>query len=365
MSKVSFNNSQSPFFRILKGKVNDYFSENHLSRTGGRKLVMKSTLIILSAISLYTVLVFFTPSAPLAILLCALLGINFAVIGFNIMHEGGHGSFSRYKWLNDISAYSLNLLGGNIHFWKQKHNIDHHTYTNIEGMDHDIDVKFMRMHKEQPRQWFHQFQHYYWVLLYGISYMAWVLFQDFEKYFSRKMEKTGKRKKLNKKEHFIFWITKSAYIIFYLILPIVMVGWLETLIGFLILGVVCGFSISIVFQLAHVVEGTQFPEPDISTNKIQKEWAVHQLSTTSNFATKSKLVSWFLGGLNFQVEHHLFPGISHIHYPQINKLVEQTCADFEIPYAAQPTLWGGVRSHYRHLRAMGRAPQLAPASGAA
>ncbi|HLW19943.1 MAG TPA: acyl-CoA desaturase [Cyclobacteriaceae bacterium] len=353
MSKVSFNNSQSPFFRILKGKVNDYFSENHLSRTGGRKLVMKSTLIILSAISLYTVLVFFTPSAPLAILLCALLGINFAVIGFNIMHEGGHGSFSRYKWLNDVSAYSLNLLGGNIHFWKQKHNIDHHTYTNIEGMDHDIDVKFMRMHEEQPRYGYHRFQHYYWVLLYGISYMAWVLYQDFEKYFSRKMEKTGRRKKLDVKEHVIFWLTKVGYVFLYFVMPILFVGWLPTLVGFVVLSIACGFSISIVFQLAHVVEGTQFPEADSETNKMEKEWAVHQLATTANFATKSKIAYWFLGGLNFQVEHHLFPSISHVHYPQINKLVKETCHEFNVAYLEHKTMGRAFLSHILHIKKLG------------
>ncbi|MEX2595051.1 MAG: acyl-CoA desaturase [Anditalea sp.] len=355
MSKVSFNNTSSPFFRSLKGKVNNYFRENQVSRTGGSKLFFKSLLIALSAVAIYVVLVFFTPSTAVAIVLCCLLGINLAAIGFNIMHEGGHGSFSKYKWLNDISAYSLNLLGGTIHFWKQKHNIDHHTYTNIKGMDHDIDVKFMRLHEEQPRLWYHQFQHFYWVLLYGISYMAWVLYQDFEKYFSRKMERDGKRKKLNRKEHLIFWITKAGYLFIYLILPIIMVGWVETFIGFIVVSVVCGFSISIVFQLAHVVEGTQFPAPDANTNKIQKEWAVHQLCTTANFATKSKIISWFLGGLNFQVEHHLFPGISHIHYPHINKLVKETCQEFNIAYLEHQTIGKAFISHLLHIRKLGNA----------
>lgn len=353
MVKISFNNTKSPFFKTLKVKVNNYFKDNKLSRTGGTKLFLKGAFIILFALLTYVILVFFTPSAPLAILLCALLGFNFAVIGFNIMHEGGHGSFSRYKWLNDISAYSLNLLGGNIHFWKQKHNIDHHTYTNIEGMDHDIDVKFMRMHKEQPKYGYHQFQHYYWVLLYGISYMAWVLYQDFEKYFSKKMEQSGRKDKLSRKEHLIFWLTKIGYFCFYFVIPIIMVGWLETIIGFLILGIVCGFSISIVFQLAHVVEGTNFPEPDAHTNRIPKEWAIHQLGTTANFATRSKIVSWFLGGLNFQVEHHLFPGISHIHYPQINKLVKETCQEFNVAYLEHRTMRKAFVSHLLHLKKLG------------
>ncbi len=353
MSKISFNNTSSPFFKSLKAKVNTYFAENNLPRTGGAKLFYKSLFIALSAIAIYIVLVFFTPPVPVAIILCCLFGNNLAIIGFNIMHEGGHGSFSKHKWLNDVSAYSLNVLGGSIHFWKQKHNIDHHTYTNIEGMDHDIDVKFMRMHEEQPKYWYHRFQHVYWVLLYGISYMAWILYQDFEKYFSGKMGKAGQKKKMARKEHLIFWLTKTTYLFVYLILPIIMVGWLQTLIGFTIVSVVCGFSISTVFQLAHVVEGTQFPAPELTTNKIEKEWAVHQVSTTANFATKSKITSWFLGGLNFQVEHHLFPGISHVHYPQINKLVKETCKEFNIAYLEHRTVINAFFSHIVHIKRMG------------
>ena len=355
MSKLSFNNANSPFFKSLKSKVNIYFKENKLSRTGGSPLFFKGLLISLSAVIMYVILVFFTPPVWVSLILCGLLGVNFAMIGFNIMHEGGHGSFSRYKWLNAVSAYSLNILGGNIHFWKQKHNIDHHTFTNIKGMDHDIDVKFMRMHAEQPRRKYHRFQHYYWVLLYGISYMAWVLYQDFEKYFSRKMERSGRRKKLEGKEHLIFWLTKSGYVFLYLVLPIIMVGWVETAVGFTVLSVTCGFTISIVFQLAHVVEGTQFPEPDVDTCKIEKEWAVHQLNTTANFATQSKLAYWLLGGLNFQVEHHLFPGISHVHYPQINKLVKETCQEFNVAYLEHKTLGKAFLSHLLLIKKLGRA----------
>ena len=353
MSKVSFNNSGSLFFKSLKEKVNGYFIQNHLRKTGGLKLLLKSALLILSAGSIYITLVFFTPGMPWSLLLCGLFGWNLAFIGFNIMHEGGHGSFSRYKWLNEISAYSLNILGGTIYFWKQKHNIDHHTYTNIEGMDHDIDIKFMRTHEAQPKRWYHKFQQVYWVLLYGISYMVWVLYQDFEKYFS--ILKNSNVKKLDTKEHLVFWFTKLFYVSVYLILPIVMVGWSSALIGFGIAGIVCGFSISVVFQLAHVVEGTQFLIADKEDNKIQKEWAVHQINTTADFATKSKITSWFLGGLNFQVEHHLFPGISHIHYPQINKLVKETCKEFNITYLEHRTMLKAFFSHIQHIKKMGNA----------
>ncbi len=354
MAKITFNNSSSPFFQSLKAKVNDYFAETKLSRTGGKRLFFKSLFIAGCALAIYTILVFFTPSTLAALGLCCLFGCNMAIIGFNIMHEGGHGSFSKYKWMNALSAYSLNMLGGTIHFWKQKHNIDHHTYTNIEGMDHDIAVQFMRIHEEQPKRGYHRFQHWYWVILYGMSYMAWILYEDFVKYFSGKMGKAGEAKKLGFREHAIFWSTKAGYLTVYLVLPIILVGWMEAIIGFVVTCMVCGLCISIVFQLAHVVGETQFPEPEAQSNKIQKEWAVHQVSTTSNFATKSRLVSWLLGGLNFQVEHHLFPGISHIHYPQINKLVKETCKEFSVTYLEHRTMALAFASHWVHIRKLGQ-----------
>ncbi|WP_256012285.1 fatty acid desaturase family protein [Desertivirga xinjiangensis] len=353
MSRVSFNNNPNPFHTSLKEKVDNYFRETKLKSSGGNQLVIKGFLIVFTTFFCFTTLVFFTPGVLISIILCCILGLTLAAIGFNIMHEGGHGSFSERKWLNSISAYSLNIMGGTIHFWKQKHNINHHTYTNIEGMDHDINIKYMRMHEEQPRFWYHRFQHVYWVVLYGISYMAWILIQDFQKYFSGKMGIHDTAKKLNTREHFIFWFTKLCYICIYLVLPIVMVGVIKTLIGFMIVGFSCGYCISIVFQLAHVVEGTNFPEPDEETNKIEQEWAVHQIRTTANFATNCKMTSWFLGGLNFQVEHHLFPRISHVHYPHINKLVKQTCSEFNVPYTEFPTVLKAFGSHLSHIRKLG------------
>ena len=353
MSKISFNNKSNPFFTSLKSKVDNYFTQNKICSTGCSQLFLKGVFIILLTISMFVTLVFFTPHPVIAVLCCAVLGLCFAAIGFNIMHEGGHGSFSKYKWVNSLSGYSLNIMGGTIHFWKQKHNINHHTYTNIEGFDHDINIKFMRMHEEQPREKYHKFQHLYWVFLYGISYMAWILIQDFQKYFSGKMGIHDSVKKWTPKEHLVFWTTKVFYIGIYLVLPIIMVGVLKTVIGFIITGFVCGYSISIVFQLAHVVEGTHFPDAAESKHRIEQEWAIHQILSTANFATKSRVTSWFLGGLNFQVEHHLFPRISHIHYPKINEFVKETCTEFNVKYIEFSTVAEAFNSHLTHLKKLG------------
>lgn len=354
MQRVSFNNKNSAFFNALKEKVDTYFQSNNIRQTGNFKLYLKTVLLSLAALAFYIVLVFFTPPVWLSIIFCALLGLTLAGIGFNVMHDGAHGSFSRKTWVNELMGYSLNVMGGNVYLWKHKHNVNHHSFTNIEGMDDDIDIKpWIRVHSEQKGYWYHRFQHVYWIVLYGITYLLWVYVQDFRKYFTGKIGETT-FKKMSIKEHIIFWISKILYIGAFIVLPIFTVGWLQMLIGYLIVSFVCGFVIAVVFQLAHIVEDAAFATPDSPVYKIDNEWAVHQVQTTANFATKSKIVSWFTGGLNFQVEHHLFPRISHIHYPKINQFVRETCEQFGIDYMEYPTVLAAVRSHVVHLKQVGR-----------
>ncbi|MDB5273212.1 MAG: acyl-CoA desaturase [Chitinophagaceae bacterium] len=356
MQKISFNNQNNLFFQRLKEKVDLYFKTKNTIATGNTTLYVKSIFQICTAAGLYISLVFLHPDTFLSIIFCAALGANLAFIGFNIMHEGGHQSFSKVKWINKASAYSLNVLGGSALFWKTKHNINHHTYTNIEGMDDDINVQpYMRIHATQRRYWIHRFQHIYWILLYGITYFSWIFIDDFVKYFSGKIVSNSDKQKWEVKEHFVFWFTKMGYISLYIILPIYFAGLVNTLIGFGIMTFVCGLTIAVVFQMAHVVEDTAFPKPDTQTNKINQEWAIHQVETTANFGTNNKILSWLLGGLNFQVEHHLFPRISHVHYPAINKLVKETCKEFNVSYLEFSSLGSAFWSHLKHIRKMGMA----------
>ncbi len=204
MPKITFNNQSSPFFKALKEKVDTYFSQAQVNRTGNSTLLLKAALLMASAIFSYVVLVFFTPPLFMAALLCMGLGLNLACIGFSIMHEGGHQSFSGYSWLNHLAAYSLNLLGGSAYFWKIKHNINHHTYTNLESMDTDLDVKpFMRLHPDQPHHRMHRFQPIYAPLLYSVSYIAWVFYNDFKRY-SGPIAPGAEAHRLALRQHLIF-----------------------------------------------------------------------------------------------------------------------------------------------------------------
>lgn len=361
MTKIKFDNKNPEFFNVLKSRVEEYFETKNIKPTGNYKLYSKTAILMAVLASCYITLVFFTPESNLiCILICMILGIDLAAIGFNVMHDGAHGSYSTKKWVNEAMSYSLNIMGGSSYLWKQKHNINHHSYTNIEGMDDDIDIKpFIRVHADQDGKWFHRFQHIYGLLLYGLTYIFWVFFNDFKKYFASRISDYTPLRKMDTKEHVIFWVTKVGYVGLFLVLPIFFAGLVTTLIGYAISVFVCGLVIAIVFQLAHIIEDMDFVDTNGTSMKIETEWAIHQINTTANFATKSKSMTWFMGGLNFQIEHHLFPRISHVHYPQIHKIVKQACAEFDINYKEFPTFLSAVRSHLMHLKAMGTAKAIA------
>ncbi len=305
-------------------------------------------------LAIYFHLVFLTPVWWLALMECLVLAGLTAAIGFNVMHDGMHGSFSRRKWVNNIAGLSLNFLGANNFLWKTKHNIIHHTYTNIQGVDDDIEARpLLRLCETQKYYRIHRFQHWYFWAAYSLLYLWWVFFTDYKKYFLRRIGPTP-IKKIPLIEHFSFWGFKVLHLGIFVALPIIFVGAIPWLIGFLIYALFSGFILSIVFQLAHTVEHTEFPKAVVETNRMEDEWALHQLKTTANFATRNRFITWWVGGLNFQIEHHLFPRISHVHYPAISRIIKKTCHDFGLPYIEYPKMRLAVASHVSHLRNLSR-----------
>lgn len=354
MASPKFSHPTQSFHGELKRRINEYFSQAGKKPTGNFSLYAKAIILVVSFVSVYTHLVFYTPATWLAITECIVLGGLTAAIGFNIMHDGMHGSFSRYKWINEMAGLSLNFLGANNFMWRTKHNIIHHTYTNVEGIDDDIEAKpLLRLCETQKYYKIHRFQHLYFWLAYSLLYIWWVFFTDYKKYFTGKIGPTPLRK-MTIAQHISFWGFKLLHAFIFMAVPIYMVGFSTWIIGFLIYGMFAGFVLSIVFQLAHTVEHTHFVQASAQQGKIEDEWAIHQLKTTANFATRNKLISWWVGGLNFQVEHHLFPKISHVHYPAISKIIKKACQDFGINYIEYPKMRLAVASHVLHLKNMSR-----------
>lgn len=353
MSLPKFSAVSGSFHAELKKRIQDYFAATGNAPTGNYKLFIKGSILFTAFVLLYVHLVFFTPVRWVALAECVTLGGVIAAIGFNVMHDGAHGSFSKYRWVNHLAAFSLNILGGNSFMWNMKHNIIHHAYTNIDGVDDDIDIQpWMRMSIDQKKHPMHKYQHLYFWFLYSMLYILWVFVLDYQKYFKRRIGPMP-LKKMTMTDHFVFWSFKFVHYFLFIALPIYLTGFLPWLTGFLITTLVAGFVISIVFQLAHTVEHTEFPTAG-NNSRMPDEWAVHQIKTTANFATKNKLVSWLIGGLNFQIEHHLFPKISHIHYPAISQIIRQACQEYGIQYIEYRRMRHAVVSHVSFLKRMGQ-----------
>jgi linoleoyl-CoA desaturase len=354
MPKVTFNNKKNLFFQSVKTSVDAYFKSNQLKKTGNWKLYLKTWVLIPAAIGIYVYILSGNYSWPAGILLAGLFGFTLVCIAFNVMHDACHGSYSGKKWVNEFMGLSMNALGSSAFIWKIKHNIIHHTYTNIDGVDSDIaHSPLLRQCTTQKWVPAHRFQFLYMFPLYAISTLTWVFGTDFHKYFSKRVHTTAINR-IDAKEHILFWSSKLLYVFFYVVVPVYFLGWQPWLIGFLIVHLVMGFVLSVVFQLAHVVEKTFFEEAAEERKVIESEWAVHEVKTTANFAAQNKVISWLVGGLNFQIEHHLFPQISHIHYPAISKIVREQCAQFGLPYNSYPTMSEAIYSHIRLMKSLGK-----------
>ena len=350
MTLPKFSGTSQSFHSELKKRISDYFNQAGKAPTGNFQLYFKAIFLTLAFITVYIHLVFYTPATWLALTECVVLGGLTAAIGFNVMHDGLHGSFSKHKWINNLAGLSLNFLGANNFMWKTKHNIIHHTYTNIEGIDDDIEAKpLLRLCETQKYYKIHRFQHWYFWAAYSLLYIWWVFFTDYKKYFTKRVGSVP-LKPMSVGDHISFWGFKLLHAFLFVVLPINIVGFTPWLIGFLVYGMFTGIVLSIVFQLAHTVEDTTFPHANIATHKMEDEWAIHQLKTTANFATGNKLISWLVGGLNFQVEHHLFPSVSHVHYPAISKIIKKACEDFGVTYIEYPKMRIALASHVSHLK---------------
>ena len=348
------------FFRTLNSRVNSYFKDNNIQKTGNWKLHLKAVILFTIFLTPYFLILTLQMPFWVMLLLSVVIGIGMAGIGMNVMHDGNHGSYSNKSWVNKFMGGTIYVLAGNVYNWQVQHNVLHHTYTNIHGHDEDLDAgRIIRFTQEAEWHRFHKFQHYYSVFLYGLLTFNWALTTDFKQmrsYLKRKLS-YGEAKSPK-----ILWttliITKMIYVSIWIVLPIVIgITWWKVLLGFFVMHYTAGLILSIVFQLAHVVDETTNPVPN-DEGEIENTWAIHQLYTTANFAPKNAIVNWFTGGLNHQIEHHIFPNISHVHYSKIAEIVKETARECNLPYHEFKTMRGAVIAHFKHLRDLGMNPAL-------
>jgi len=287
--------------------------------------------------------------------LAVLLGLGIAGIGFAVAHDALHGSYTDSSRLNAAIGSTMDLIGGSSYLWRITHNVIHHTYTNIHGTDEDLAVSpLLRLSPHAPRRWYHRWQHWYALGLYALTTLFWVFVKDWKYLFARDLG-PYKNRRHKPRDVIGLVIGKAIYYTWSLVLPLVLIPlpWWQVALGILLVHLVAGITLGIVFQLAHVVEQTSHPEPD-EAGAMTQSWVLHEMVTTANFAPGNHLLNWYVGGLNFQVEHHLFPRICSVHYPRIAPIVREAARRHGVPYHSHPTFQRAVRSHLLTLRAFGQ-----------
>jgi len=360
---LKFSNTRPDFFATLNKRVNEYFKTNGITRHANTEMVVKTIFMFCLYFVPYAFIVSGSLLNPWVLIgLCIMMGLGKAGIGLSIMHDANHGSYSTKGWVNDLIGYSLNLIGGNAFNWKLQHNVLHHTYTNVHEADEDISPRgVLRMSPQSEWKALHRFQHIYAWFLYGLLTFVWIVVKDYGRILRYKKDGLVDKVKANFfKEMVILFLSKAVYFAYIFVIPILVLpfAWWQVFIGFFVMHYVSGFILSVIFQPAHVIDGTDYPEPD-GEGRLENNWAIHQLRTTTNFAQRSKIFSWYVGGLNLQVEHHLFPNVCHVHYRKISKIVKATAEEFNLPYKSYDTFAQAMVGHAKLLKELGQRPVAA------
>lgn len=346
-------NGDNRFQHELRRRIDEHFSVTGQRSRDNPSLYLKTALILGVFAASYVGLVGWASTLWQGLLYAVVLGIATAAIGFNIQHDGGHQAFSRHRWINRTMAATLDLIGGSSYIWHWKHAHFHHTYVNIDGHDSDIDLGILaRLAPTQRHRRMHRWQHYYLWLLYAVTAIRWHLYGDFRDLITGKI---GERRFPRPRGWNLVVLIGGKLVFFALAfgVPLLYHPFGVVLGFYLLVAAITGLLLALVFQLAHVVEDARFVSTAPASPRIERAWAAHQLDATVDFAQDNRALSWLIGGLNFQIEHHLFCRVSHVHYRALAPLVAATCHDFGMPYRHHPNLRAGIVSHYRWLKHMG------------
>jgi linoleoyl-CoA desaturase len=352
-SKVTFRGS-SEFFKTLRGRVDEHFAGR--PRRDDPRFYRKAALVLAWFFTSYVVALFSRDGA-FQLLGCLSFSLAACALGFNLFHDAVHCSVSDSRRVNlALARVACALLGAGRKFWWYKHNVLHHRFTNIFKWDDDLETRgSLRLSPDQEWEPKFRLQHLYFWALYSLTTIEWLFVKDFVQYFTLKMSPYQSIPELSRAEKLEFWASKAFWAALFVVLPFSVLPWWKALAGLFIFHATLGLALAFVFNLAHTMEGAQFPVPDPGPC-IDDEWAAHQLRTTVNFAPDNAALTWFAGGLNFQVEHHLFPQVSHTHYPALSRIVSRTAREFGLPYISYPTYGSAVKSHWRMLRMLARNP---------
>ncbi len=359
--KIKFKKDSRGFHKVVVERVNDYFVSENKSDKGNGFMYFKTLFFLSLIVGSYIGLLFGKYDLWVNNLLWIVLGLASVFLAVNCGHDAIHGAYSSKKWVNDLMSNSYNFLGANAYMWSITHNIVHHTYTNIDGADEDIEsVPFARLSPSQKWRPIQKYQHIWLFFLYPLGTLSWVFKKDYVKFFQKEIGNYN-NKNHPPVQYFKLFFFKALYYFVFIALPVIMIDmpWYVVFGGFVLGHLAEGLAIAIIFMLAHVVEEAHFLMPDEEGN-MENNWAIHQMYTTVDFGRNSAVTSFFTGGLNFQVEHHLFPKICHVHYPAISEIVKATALEYGVPYNDCPTFFDALKSHIRLLKKLGNNTYVQP-----
>ncbi|SFE97495.1 linoleoyl-CoA desaturase [Chitinophaga sp. CF118] len=351
------------FMEAVGKAVNEYFESNRISTYANTEMWVKTAVMLTLYFAPCTLIITGVAAGNpwLFFGFWFLMGIGMTGIGTSVMHDANHGAYSANKRVNNFIGHILELIGGYVANWKIQHNILHHTYTNIAGLDEDIDsIKLLRFSPNQPRHWYHRYQYIYAWFFYMIMTLFWMTVKDYIQVFRYKQHDLLVKQKVTLKTAVLrISLAKVFYYAYILVLPIIFSGmpWYLVLAGFLGMHFVAGLFLSCIFQPAHVIGASAFSLPvEIGDQKrMEDSWAVHEVANTTNYAPRSRILSWFIGGLNYQIEHHLFSGICHVHYRKLAPIVKSITTSFKIPYNVQSNFIQALWAHGKMLKQLGKA----------
>ena len=352
IKKLKF--AQNTEFRAtLNRRVDDFFQTSGRKKRDCPQMYLKSAILVLGLISIYVSLVFLAQEWWQALSLSILLGLFMDGIGFNLQHDGSHNAYSNIPWVNKLMAMSMDVIGFSSYYWKMGHTVLYHKYVNLTGYDQDFE--FGTFARKTPFQkWFphHRWQHYYIWLLYGVYAIEWSLIRDVNNLLSNKIDHLDYPRPKGM-DLVIFWLGKLIFLTFAFGIPLIFHSVWNVLLCYGVAVFNMGFFMNCIFLLAHEVEEAEFPMISEDTRMVKNEWAIHQIETSIN-CSFNPFLNWFCGGLNFQIEHHLFPKICHVNYASIAPIVEKTCQEFGVKYQTNKSLFASLSSHFRLLRRLGK-----------
>ena len=349
------HDSQDVFFHSLKRKVSLYFLERKITRFGNSLLIIKSIFWIGVFVASYILILSNKFNTWQLILLTMVFGFSMFLLSINIAHDASHHSFSSNPRVNKALSYVFELIGANSKMWDMLHNKSHHPFVNLHENDLAIATEpFLRLSPDARYKRIYKYQHFYAFFLYSISTIFWVFAKDF-KFFRKKKVGPIFQESPSTLDYAVLIVSKLFYLSYTLVIPILVlnVPWWYVIIGFVIMHVTMGITLGLTFQTTHSVAETEKISVK-ETKELDCSWAYHVLRGTSDFSTQSRVYNWFFGGLNTHVAHHLFPNVSHVHYPAISLIIKETAGEFGYPYIENKGMFAALRSHFRYLKRLGK-----------